>query len=175
MLAVTGPAVRLAGLEKAVHFVGAACDLAFTIAAAMFAAEAFTSRGGGAARHGARLLLLPAAVCDAMLEPLSCRGGASINLAPAIRTVPSAPAAGMSKSLAALNVAHFGAATAMSHTQSSCFSIRFAIVKRAEAVGAMLRAEPIFDSTCIAPSSNANPSCPVRKAKPPCNNNIAAA
>ena len=119
MLAVPTPAVSPAGLEKAVHLVGAASNPAFTIAAAMFAAEAFASIGGGAARHGARPLLLPAAVCDAMLEPLCCRGGASINLAPSIRTVSTATAACMSKSLAALNVAQFGAAAAMSATQSS--------------------------------------------------------
>ena len=119
MLAVTAPAVRLAGLEKAVHYVGAASDPAFTIAAAVFTTEAVAVRSGGAARHGARPLLLPAAVCDAVLEPLCCRGGASINLAPAIRTMPSATATGMSKRLAAINVAHFRAATAMSATQSS--------------------------------------------------------
>ena len=121
VLAVPAPAVCLAGLEKAVTLVGTACDLAFTIAAAVFTTEALASRGGGAARHRARLPLLPAAVCDAMLEPLSCRGGASINLAPPIRTMPSATPTGMSKSLAALNVAHFRAhaAAAMSATQSS--------------------------------------------------------
>ena len=70
MLAVPTPAVSPAGLEKAVHLVGTASNLAFTIAAARFAAEAFASRGGGAARHGARLLLLPAAVFEAVLEPL---------------------------------------------------------------------------------------------------------
>ena len=174
MLAVTSPAVRLAGLEKAVDLVGAACDLAFIFAAAMFDTEAFAIRGGGAARHGARLPLLPAAVCDAMLESLSCRGGASINLAPPIRTMPSATATCVSTTLAALNVAHFRAATAMPGTQSSCVSIRFAIVKRAEAVGAMLRAEAVFESTRIATSSRAESPCPVRTAKPPCNNNIAA-
>ena len=144
MLAVTAPAVLLAGLEKAVHLVGAACDLAFIFAAPVFAAEAFAVRGGGAARHGARPLLLPATVCDAMLEPLSCRGGASITLAPPIGTMPTATATCNSKSLAALNVAQFGAAAAMSATQSSCFNIRFAIVKRAEAVGAMLNAQGVF-------------------------------
>ena len=173
MLAVTGPAVRLTGLEKAVAFAGAACDLAFIFATAMFAAEAFAVGSGGAARHGARFLLLPATVCGAMLEPLSCRGGASINLAPAMRTMPSALSTCLSKRLATLNVAHF-LATAMPATQSSCFSIRFAIVKRAEAVGAMLRAQPIFESACTAPSSRAKPSCPVRKAEPTCNNTIAA-
>ena len=145
MLAVPPPAVRLAGLEKAVHPVGAACDLAFLFATAMFKAEAFAMRGGGAARHGARLPLLPAAVCGAMLEPLSCRGGASINLAPPKGAMPSATAACNSTSLATLNVAHFGAA--MTATQSSCFSSSRAIVKRAEAVGTVLFAQPIFDST----------------------------
>ena len=175
MLAVTAPAVLLAGLEKAVTLVGAASNLAFTIAAAMFAAEAFASRGGGAARHGARLLLLPAAVCDAMLEPCSCWSGASIILAPPKGTMPSAPAACMSKSLAALNVAHFSAAAAMPVTQSSCVSSSRAIVKQADLFGAMLLAQAVFDSTCIAPSSRANPSCAVRTAEPPCNNTIAAA
>ena len=119
MLAVTAPAVLLAGLEKAVTLVGAACDSTFIFTTAVFAAEAFAIRGGGAARHGARLLRLPAAVCDAMLESVSCRGGASLYLALPIRTMPSAAAACNSKHLAALNVAHFRAAAAMSDTQSS--------------------------------------------------------
>ena len=165
--------MRLAGLENAVTVVGAARDPAFFSATAMFVTEAIALRGGGAARHGARLPLLPAAVCEAMLEPLSCRRGASITLAPPIRTMPTATSTRLSKSLAALNVAHFRAA--MTVAQSSCYSIRFAIIKRAEAVGAMLRAETIFDSACIASSSRAIPSCPVHFAKPPCLNNIAAA
>ena len=116
MLAVPAPTVLLAGLEKAVDLVGAVCDPAFLFAAAVFTTEAFAIRGGGAARDGARL---PAAVFVAMLEPLSCWGGASINLAPAVRTVPGATAACLSKSLAALNVAYFGPAAAMPATQSS--------------------------------------------------------
>ena len=119
MLAVAAPAVLLAGLEKAVTLVGAARDPAFFFAAAVFVTEALALREGGAARHGARLPLLPAAVCDAMLEPLCCRGGASINLAPAIRTMLSATTTSLSTSLAALNVAYFRAATAMPDTQSS--------------------------------------------------------
>ena len=122
MLAVPTPAVSLAGLEKAVHLVGAASNPAFTIAAAMFAAEAFASICGGAARHGARPLLLPAAVCGAMLEPLCCRvnrGGASINVAVPLGTMPSATITCLGTSLAALDVAHFRAATAMPATQSS--------------------------------------------------------
>ena len=147
MLAVTAPAVLLARLEKAVHLVGAACNQAFTIAAAVFAAEAFAIRGGGAARHGARLLLLPPAVCDAMLEPCSCWGSASITLAPAMRTMPDATPTRSSTSLAALNVAHFGLATAMPDTQSSCLSSSRAIVKRADLFDTVLRAEAVFDST----------------------------
>ena len=122
MLAVTAPAVLLAGLEKTVHFVGAASDPAFTIAAAVFITEAFTRRGGGAARHGARLLLLPTAVCDAVLEPSCCRGGALINLALSMRAMSFATTTSISASFAALNVAHFRAATAMSDTQSSYVS-----------------------------------------------------
>ena len=82
----------LAGLENAVTLAGAACDLAFLFAAAVFDTEALASRGGGAARHGARLLLLPTAVCEAMLEPLCCRGGASIARAPSKGTMPTATA-----------------------------------------------------------------------------------
>ena len=121
MLAVTAPAMRLAGLEKAVTLAGAASDPAFIFTTAVFDAEAFAIRGGGAARHGAQLLfpLLPAAVYDAMLESLSCRGGASLYLAPPIRTMPFATAACNSKRLAALNVANFRAAAAMPVTQSS--------------------------------------------------------
>ena len=117
MLAVTAPAVRLAGLEKAVTFVDTASDLAFIFAAAMFATEAFATRGGGTVRHGARLPLLPAVVCDALLEPLRCWGGASINRAPSKGTMPSATTTSLSRHLAALNVAHFRAA--MPATQSS--------------------------------------------------------
>eukprot|EP00729_Bicosta_minor_P032723 gene32723-biopygen30523 len=163
-----------ARLKEAVHLVGAACDPTFIFAAAMFDAEAFASRGGGAARHGARLLLLPTAVFEAMLEPSCCRGGASIYLAPPIRTMPTATATCLGTSLAALDIAHFSASTAMSATQSSCVSSSRAIVKRAEAFGTMLRTQAIFPSACIAPSSRAKSPCPVHKAKSPCNNSIAA-
>ena len=119
MLAVPTPAVLLAGLQKAVDLVGAASNLTFTIASIVLAVETPCTRGGGAARHGARLLLLPATVCDAMLEPLCCRGGAPINLAPAVSTMSATTATHFNTSLAALNVAHFLVATAVSDTQSS--------------------------------------------------------
>ena len=141
----------------------------------MFPAETPCTRVGDAARHGARLPLLPTTVCDAMLEPVSCRGGASTSLAPAVSTMPAATAVRVSNRLAAVNAAHFGLAAAMPGTQSSCVCSSRAIVKRAEAVGAMLKAQPIFDSACIAPSSRAKSPCPVRSAEPTCNNTIAAA
>ena len=176
MQPVTAPAVLLAGLERAIHLVGAACDPTFlsSIATAMFVTEPLALRDGDAARHGARLLLLPATVCDAMLEPLSCRGGASITLAPPKGTMPSAPVACFSKSLAALDVAHFGLAAAMPDTQSSCVSSSITIVKRADLFGAMLIAQAIFDSACIAPICRAKSQCSVLLAKPPCKSNIAA-
>ena len=119
VLAVTAPTVRLAGLQKAVLVVGEACNPAFLSATAVLATEAFAIRGRGAARHGAQLLLPPAAVCYTMLKSSCCRGGAFLILAPAVSTMPSATTTGMSKRLAALNVAHFRAATAMPGTQSS--------------------------------------------------------
>ena len=110
MLAVPAPAVRLADLEKAVHLVGAANDPAFIFATAMFDTKTLAVRSGDAARYGARLLLLPTAA--------GCRGGASINFAPAVRTMPDATATCLGTSLAALNVAHFEAATAMPDTKN---------------------------------------------------------
>ena len=119
MLAVTAPAVLLAGIEKAIDLVGASSDLAFLSATAVFATEALAVRRGGAARHGARLPLLPTAVFEAMLEPMSCWGGASTSLAPPIRTMPNATATGTSNRLATINIANFSASTAMPATQSS--------------------------------------------------------
>ena len=144
MLAVAGPAVLLAGLQEAILLVGAECDPAILSATAMFKTEAFAIRGGGAARHGARLLPLLAAVFDAMLASLCCRGGASINLAPPIRTMPSATPTCMSKSRAALNVAHSGTAATMSETQSSLVSSSCASVKQADLFGNVLAAEAAF-------------------------------
>ena len=68
---------------------GATCDPAFAATAAVLPAESLPNTGGGAARHGARLLL-PTAVFDAMLETSCCRGGASIDLAPPVRTMLAA-------------------------------------------------------------------------------------
>ena len=82
--AVTKPTVRPAGLEPADHLVAAACNPAFACTAAMFAAETPAVRGSGAAHHGALWLFLSTAVCDAMLEPWCCVGGAPVKLALAL-------------------------------------------------------------------------------------------
>ena len=112
--AVTIPTVRLAGLEPADHLVGAACNPAYARTAAVFGAETLGFRGGGAARHGALWLFLSTTVSIAMLEPLSCIGGASVKLTLATCTMLVAETACMSKSGTILRLAHFLAAvTAM--------------------------------------------------------------
>ena len=66
VFAVPFAAVRFAGLPLgAHHHVGAAAKHALAWTAAVFCAETLAPRGGGAARHGARLLL-SAAVFAAM-------------------------------------------------------------------------------------------------------------
>ena len=85
--AVTFPTVRLAGLEPADHLVGATIDPAFTRTTAVFDTETSGVRVGGAARHGAHLLL-SAAVCVAIWRSTTvCVGGASIKLARSTRTM----------------------------------------------------------------------------------------
>ena len=58
--AVTKPTVRLAGLKLADPFVGAAWNKAWTWTAPMFGTETPSFRGGGAVRHGARLVFTSA-------------------------------------------------------------------------------------------------------------------
>ena len=58
MLAVTAPAVRLAGLEKTVYMVAAACDPALSATAAVLPAEPLANTGGGAARVKMKMLNL---------------------------------------------------------------------------------------------------------------------
>ena len=58
---VTIATVRMAGHDLgADHLVGAARNKAWTHTAAMFDTETLANRGGGAARHGARLALASA-------------------------------------------------------------------------------------------------------------------
>ena len=166
MLTVATPAVLLAGLEKAVRLVGAASDPAFFFAAAMFATEALAVRSGGAARHGARSLLLATAVFDAMLESTDCTGGASIELAPPMCTMLTTPISCNSTSLAALNIAYLCAATAVCCAKSSHFlGGSLAVGNQAEPFAAMLLTEAIFVCTCIAPVSCAEPSRAMIQAK----------
>ena len=112
MLAVTAPAVLLAGLEKAVTLAGAARDPAFTFAAAVFAADTLALRGGGAARHGARLPI--AAVRNAMrFFHRFQTSGAACSLARSVRAMLLAEAACVCKRAAAFSLAHLLAATAV--------------------------------------------------------------
>ena len=54
------PTVRMAGQELADHYVGAACNKAWSCTAAVFSTETLAVRGGGAVRHRAWLLLASA-------------------------------------------------------------------------------------------------------------------
>mgnify|MGYP004293980417 CR=1 FL=1 len=86
---VTKPTVRLAGHDLgADHLVGAAGNKAWTWTAAVFGTETLAFRGGGAARHGARL---PSTTMDGAIATfLCCVCGASIKLALSVRTVLAA-------------------------------------------------------------------------------------
>ena len=64
--AVTSATVRNAGLPHADHLVGAALEKAFACTAAVFATQSLADRGGGASRHGARLVVTTA-VFEAIL------------------------------------------------------------------------------------------------------------
>ena len=104
---VTKPTVRSAGLEPADHLVAATYNPAFACTIAVFLAETFRVCVGGAVQHGALCLLLSTAVCDAMLEPLSCICGAIIKLARSICTMLGAEATRSSKGGTAFCFAHF--------------------------------------------------------------------
>ena len=85
--AVPVAAVRYAGLPLAsCLLVGAAAKHAFAWTAAIFCAEALAGRGGGAARHGARLLL-SAAVFATIRSARVCVCGASCKLARSMRAM----------------------------------------------------------------------------------------
>ena len=109
-----------AGQELADHLVGATRNKAWIDTAAVFGTETLAFRGGGAARHGARLVLLPA-VSDAMLRSLSWTGGAAIKLASSNGAMLGADATCSSKSGAAFHLAHFCAATTMPTAPSFCY------------------------------------------------------
>ena len=158
--AVTFPTVRPAGLEPADHLVAAACNPTFTFTTAMFGTETPGVRGGGAARHGALWLFLSTTMCVAMLEPLSCIGGASVKLALATCTMLVAETARISKSGTILRLAHFLAAVTAMPPAVSLFIPGGSIagVESAEPKGTMFRAEATSTSSCIAPIRRASHS-----------------
>ena len=149
--AVTFAAVLPAGLEPADHHVGATIDPAFTWTTAVLATETFAMRGGGAARHGARLLV-STAVNEAMWRSSTlCVGGAALRLAFALCTMLAADTTCCSKSGAAFRLAHFLVAVTAVLPAVSFFdrySSSDAVAERAEPVSAMWHAESTSFSSC---------------------------
>ena len=89
-------------------------------ATAVLGTETLASKGGGAARHGARLVLLPT-VFDAMIRSITWTAGAAFILACSIGTMLDADTTCLSKSGAAFLPAHFRAATAVPPAPSFCY------------------------------------------------------
>ena len=116
---VTKPTVRLAGHDLGVgHLVRAATNKARTYTATMFGAETLANRGGGAVRHGARLLPASAMVFAIRFFSRCQTSGAACKLALSIRTMFNAETACFSNSGASFHLAHFRFATSMYVTPS---------------------------------------------------------
>ena len=129
--AVPFAAVRCARLPLgAHHHIGAAAKHALAWTAAVFSAETLAFRGGGAACHGARLLL-SASVFDAKRRCRGCVGGASCKLARSTRPMFGADTACSYTRGAAFLLAHFPAATAVLAAPASGFDGSGAFVERA--------------------------------------------
>ena len=162
--AVTFAAVRAAGLEGADHLVGAACSVAFAWTAAVFSAETLADRGGGAARHGARLVYttMDGAIATFLLRVC----GASIKLALSICAMLTPDTPSKCKSITTVNLAHFSTATAVQPAPASCLYSCRAIVERADPVGVMRFADSTSNNTCTTPCSRADTSCTVLHAQP---------
>ena len=140
--AVPFAAVCCAGLPHAHHLAGAAAKHALAWTATVFHAETLALRVGGAARHGARLLL-SAAVFAAMQRPKSCVGGAPCNLARFICTVLGTDTTCFGNGGAAFLRAHFPAATAVLAAPASGLDSSGALVERAEPFSTVFVAKPL--------------------------------
>ena len=116
---VTKSTVLFAGHDLGTdHLVRAARNKAWTCTAAVFGTKTLALRGGGAARHGARLLLV-STVSGAMRSFRSFQtSGAPCKLALSIRTMFGAKTACTSKSVATFHFADFRAAAAVLATPS---------------------------------------------------------
>ena len=100
------------------HLVWAAGNKAWTWTADVFLTETLANRGGGAARHGARLHLA-SAVSGAMRSFSRCQtSGAACKPAMSIRAMFGAKTTSCSKSGATFHFAHFRPATAVLDTPS---------------------------------------------------------
>ena len=142
VFAVPFAAVRFAGLPLgALHHVGAAAKHALAWTAAVFLAETLADRGGGAARHGARLLL-SAAVFAAMRRSRGCVRGASCKLAGSASAVLDTDTTCFCKSGAAFLLAHFLAATAVLAAPASGCDGTGALVERAGPFSPMFTTKP---------------------------------
>ena len=124
----------------------------------MLGAETLANRGGGAACHGARLLV-STAVNDAIRRSTTlCVGSAAIKLARSVRTMLATKTACKCKGSAIFYFAHFCATTTVLATPSSCIDSRGAAEVIAEPKGTMLLAESASLSSSVAPFSRAD--CP---------------
>ena len=110
---------------------------------------------------------------ETMLVP--CATASSKLTPPTGTTVLATTATRFHKSVATYYVARLCAATALSDAQSPCSSGSRAIVKQADLLGTMLRAQSSFASTFVAATSRAELPCTMRAAKSSCNNAVAAA
>ena len=104
--------MRFAGLPHvSYHLVGAAAKHALAYPAAVFCAETLAFGGGGAARHGARLL--SAAVFEAMRRSTTVRvAGASFKLARSVRAMLDTDTTCLHTSVATFLLSRFPLSTA---------------------------------------------------------------
>ena len=114
--------MRSAGFEPADHRVGAACNPALICTTAMLGTETPGARGGGAARHGARLMVSTTVYEAIWRSTTLCVGGAAIKLAHALSTMLDTDTTCFSKGSAAFCLAHFlYAVTAVPIAISFCY------------------------------------------------------
>ena len=125
----------------------------------MIGTETLASRGGGAARYGARWLLLATAVDSAMLVSSYCVNGATIELALSVCTMLGAKTTFHNSSIAPIHLAHFLGVHVFG-TPSLRLSGRGAPFPRAEPAGTMFEAEATSTSTYITTFSRADPRAP---------------
>ena len=112
MRALAVPAVLSAGHPHADDDVGAVASVASAWTTPVFGTEALSNRSGGAACHGAQLLL-STTMLGTLLESCNCVGGASFGCTRSVSTMLAAEAPCLSKSVAVFHFAHFHAAAAV--------------------------------------------------------------